>query len=119
MSRCASHVNTTFICEVGNSADNLCPECWERICTRCLTAAPESWMSGYCDDCYRNTRREKEAQQGEYKRQREMGKLADAWDEGRASIALDFLSPIGDSGMRQSSANPYRLPQAEDGASRD
>lgn len=31
-----------------------------------------------------------------------------AWDEGRASVALDFLGPTDEVGMRKSSTNPYR-----------
>jgi hypothetical protein len=32
---------------------------------------------------------------------------ANAWDEGRESVARDFLNPVVD-GMRKTSVNPYR-----------
>jgi len=31
-----------------------------------------------------------------------------AWDEGRASIAEDFLRPVNENGMRPATPNPYR-----------
>ena len=33
---------------------------------------------------------------------------AEAWDEGRNSLALDFTKPMNESGMRPSTPNPYR-----------
>ena len=36
---------------------------------------------------------------------------AKAWDEGRASVALDFLKPMDESGIRESTPNPYRQPK--------
>lgn len=36
--------------------------------------------------------------------------LAKAWDEGRESIAKDFMKPMDKYGMRESSTNPYREP---------
>ncbi|MCC3277508.1 hypothetical protein LJ753_16715 [Arthrobacter sp. zg-Y20] len=39
---------------------------------------------------------------------------AKAWEEGRASVALDFLKPMDETGIRESTPNPYR--QAEDAA---
>lgn len=33
---------------------------------------------------------------------------AQAWDEGRESLALDFAKPLSADGFRASTANPYR-----------
>ena len=34
--------------------------------------------------------------------------MADAWDEGRESIAHDLMKPSGRNGMKEGSSNPYR-----------
>ena len=33
---------------------------------------------------------------------------ARVWEQGRASVAEDFLKPMGDTGMRPVSPNPYK-----------
>lgn len=33
---------------------------------------------------------------------------ADAWDEGRQSVAIDMLKPSTESGMKLATSNPYR-----------
>lgn len=39
---------------------------------------------------------------------------AEAWDEGRESVAADFARPIGENGMRPSTPNPYRRSRHDD-----
>ena len=33
---------------------------------------------------------------------------AEAWDEGRESLAADMAKPVGENGMRPTTLNPYR-----------
>ena len=34
--------------------------------------------------------------------------MAEAWDEGRESVATDFLNPMDARGIREASTNPYK-----------
>lgn len=85
------HDTATFVSEP-NLSSMRCLECNARVCRSCKRYGETgfmiplvSWMTGTCDDCYRDMEKRKEIRKEHQRESQRRKALRAAWDAGRAA----------------------------------
>ena len=89
------HDVSTFVSEPAVYSRR-CPECNARVCTSCKRHGWTggmiplvSWMTGTCDDCYRELGKRQEIRKQHDRQANRRKSLRSAWDAGRAANLAD------------------------------